>query len=154
MSGKSGKGRLLVITDRKLRISFLERILHLSLVEVTTACLRIKARYPEWQSMTTDNDILFRHHQELERILRIKIYFCHPYHSWEKGSVENVNKVIRRDVPKGSNLARHTKKFIKNLEAKLNRRIMKTLHYRTPQELLDMHRKRKKRHSAEKRDKI
>lgn len=152
VSGKSGKGRLLVIVDRKLRVAFMEQILRLSLSEVTAACLRIKARYPEWKSMTTDNDILFRHHKELEWILGISIYFCHPYHSWEKGSVENVNKVIRRDVPKGSNLALYTKGFMRSLEAKLNRRIMKTLQYRTPHEVLDMHRKRKNAHRRKKRN--
>lgn len=153
VSGKSGKGRLLVITDRKLRVSFLEQLCHLSLSEVTAACLRIKQHYPEWKSMTTDNDILFRHHKELELTLGIRIYFCHPYHSWEKGSVENANKYIRRYVPKGSDISQYTKKFICKLEHRLNRRIMAVLHYRTPYESLELHRKRKKRRSAENRDK-
>ena len=153
VSGASGKGRLLVVVDRKLRIAFLEPIRRLSLAAVTAACLGIKARYPEWRSMTTDNDILFRHHKELERILGIRIYFCHPYHSWEKGSVEHTNKIIRRDIPKGNDLSRYTKKYIRGVEAKLNRRIMKILRYRTPQEMMDTHRKRKKRRSAEKRNK-
>ena len=148
VSGKNGHGVLLVIVDRKARTAFLERILRPACTAVTDATQRIKERYPEWKTMTTDNDILFQHHKELAETLGIKIYFCHPYHSWEKGSVENTNKHIRKTIPKGSDLSRYGKPFIKRLEAKLNRRIMKCLSYRTPTEVLTVHRKRKKRSRA------
>ena len=148
VSGKSGKGILLVVPDRKLRATFLEQILELSQRNVTRACLRIKGRYPEWKSMTTDNDILFQHHKELERKLGIKIYFCFPGHMWEKPSVENVNGYIRKYIPKGSDISRYSKRFIRKLEERLNRRIMKVLSFKRPQEMLDAYRKRKKRRSA------
>ena len=147
-SGRSGKGRLLVIVDRKIRAVFMEQLIVLSLPAVTEACLHIKDRYPEWRSMTTDNDILFQHHKELEGILGIKIYFCHPYHSWEKGSVENANKYIRRYLPKGSDISRYSKRFIRRIAYKLNQRIMAVIHYRTPQECLKRYRKQKKRRCA------
>jgi IS30 family transposase len=142
VSGKSGQGIILVVVDRKLRRSFLEKILPVSIVNVERAALRIKKRYPEWKTGTTDNDILFQHHKRLERILGIRIFFCHPYHSWEKGTVENTNGVIRRDIPKGSDMSRYSKRFIEKLEVKLNRRPMECLNDRTPQEVLDMYRKR------------
>lgn len=148
VSGKSGKGVLLVVVDRKARTSFLERILRPSCAAVARACMRIKKRYPEWRTMTTDNDFLFQHHKVLEKTLKIKIYFCHPYHSWEKGSVENANKHIRKTIPKSSDISRYTNAFIKKLEAKLNRRIMECLAYRTPSEVLQRCRKRKKRSRA------
>lgn len=144
-SGRSGKGRVLVIVDRKLRVSFLERLIILSLHDVTESCMRIRVRYPEWKSMTTDNDILFQHHKKLERVLGIRIYFCHPYHAWEKGSVENANKYIRRYIPKSSDISRYSKQFIRGMENRLNQRIMAVLRYRTPHECLERHRKRKKR---------
>lgn len=143
VSGKRGHGILLVVVDRKLRISFLELILTVTIAEVHKAFLRIKKRYPEMRTFTTDNDILFRHHKKLETLLGIKIYFCNPYHSWEKGAVENVNKYIRKDIPKGSDLSKYSKKFIAALEEKLNRRAMKCLDYATPQEMLNALRKRK-----------
>jgi IS30 family transposase len=145
VSGKSGSGILLVVVDRKLRVSFLERILVVSIQKVHRAFSRILKRYPEMKSFTTDNDILFRHHKELGKLLGIKIYFCHPYHSWEKGAVENVNKYIRKDIPQGSDLSRYSKKFIASLEAKLNRRASKCLEYASPQEMLEAFRKRKRR---------
>lgn len=148
VSGKSGKGILLVIVDRKIRTTFLEQILKPSRATVTLACLRVKKRYPEWRSMTTDNDILFQHHQDLEQILGIKIYFCYPGHMWEKPGVENANKYIRRYVPKSSNISRYSKWFFQNLENKMNRRIMRVLNYLRPTEVLIEYRERKKRQSA------
>jgi len=145
VSGKSGSGILLVIVDRKLRTSFVEQILKPTTAAVTRACMRINKRYREWRTMTTDNDILMQHHKVLEKKLNITIYFCNPYSSWEKGSVENTNKYIRRDIPKGSDIAQYSRYFIRKLEDKLNRRMMKCLKFRTPTEALHRHRKPKKR---------
>jgi IS30 family transposase len=77
------------------------------------------------KTITTDNDILFQKHEELEKILSVDIYFCHPYHSWEKGSIENANKCIRKYIPKGSNISKYSKKYIHFVEEKLNKRFMK-----------------------------
>ena len=143
VSGKSGKGLILVVVDRKSRTPFLEKILPMSTKEVEKASLRIKERFPELKTITMDNDILFQKHKELEKILNIKIYFCHPYHSWEKGTVENVNKYIRRDIPKGSNISKYSKQFIRSVEEKLQTKIYKCLNYKTPLEVLNKYRKRK-----------
>jgi transposase, IS30 family len=144
ISCRTGKGILLVLVDRKLRHAFLEQILRPSYGAVTEALARIKRRYPEWKTMTTDNDLLFQHHKALEKTLHIRIFFCHPYHSWEKGSIENVNRYIRRDIPKGSDISRYSKRFIQKIEEKLNRRPMKCLRYRTPAEHLRACRKKQK----------
>lgn len=152
VSGKSGRGILLVVVDRKLRVKFIERILPVSIANMEAAFLKIKKRYPEMRTITTDNDILFAHHERLARILQVKIYFCHPYHSWEKGTVENANKLIRQFIPKGSDLSKYSKRFIERLERKLNDRPMKCLDYRTPNEALTRYRsrvrKQKQRRSA------
>lgn len=143
VSGKSGRGILLVVVDRKFRLPFLEEILHPSLAAITAACKRIKRRYSEWKTMTTDNDLLFQHHKKLEKILGIVIYFCHPGHAWEKGEVENINGIIRFDIPKSSDISRYSKRFIKKLEAKLQRKIYECLNYLTPAEKMARYRKRK-----------
>lgn len=137
VSGKNGRGILLVVVDRKGRAAFLERILPVSVRNMHLAFLRIKQRFPELRTITTDNDILFAQHVILAKTLAVKIYFCHPYHSWEKGTVENTNGVIRRDIPKGGDISKYSKRFIERLEQKLNRRPMKILDYRTPQMILD-----------------
>lgn len=148
LSRKSGHGILLTLACRKIRVSFIEEILEISIPHVHEAFQRIKKRFPELASISTDNDVLLQKHKELEKLLGVKIYFCHPYHSWEKGTIENTNKYIRKDIPKGSDISRYSKRFIAKLEAKLNRRFMEVLNYKTPQEMLEAHRKRKKRRSA------
>lgn len=144
-SGKSGKGILLVVVDRKTRAAFLEQILTITIAQVHDAFLRIRKRFPEMKTVTTDNDILFQKHKELEKLLNVKIYFCHPYHSWEKGEIENTNKYIRRDIPKSSNISSYSRSFIEKLEQKLNRRIMECLQYKTPSEVLQEVRKRRQK---------
>ena len=145
VSGRGGKGVLMVAVDRKLRIVFLELILEVTVDNVHTACQRIKRRFPELKSLTLDNDILFQMHQILQQLLDVPIYFCHPYHSWEKGSVENRNKIIRQFIPKGDDLSKYDKEYIKLIESYLSERYLKCLKYATPKEKLNTHRTRKKK---------
>jgi IS30 family transposase len=148
LSGKTGKGIILSLVCRKIRISFLEQILEVTIANVHKAFQRIQERFPELKSISIDNDLLLQKHKELEKLLGVKIYFCHPYSSWEKGSIENTNKYVRKDIPKSSDISRYSKLFIEKVEDKLNRRYMKVLKYKTPQEMLNDHKKRKKRVSA------
>lgn len=143
VSGKSGKGILLVVVDRKSRAAFLERIIDVRIANVHRAFLNIKQRFLEMKTVTTDNDLLLQKHKELEQLLEVKIYFCNPYSSWQKGTVENTNKHIRKCIPKGSSLVNYPPRFIRALESKLNRRIMECLDYQTPVEVLTLSRKRK-----------
>lgn len=145
VSGKTGGGMLLVVTDLKSRAPFLERIYPVSIRTMENGFRRIKRRFPELKTVTLDNDLLFIHHKDLERKFNIKIYFCHKHSPWEKPLVENRNKLIRKYIPKGSDISRYTKYYIQKLEAKLQRRIMKCLDYKLPKEVLEEHRKRKKK---------
>ncbi len=144
VSGKSGKGILLVVADRRLRVVFLELILNVSIDEVHRAFKRIKSKFPEMRTLTLDNDILFQMHKTLEQLLGIKIYFCNPYSSWEKGSVENTNKQIRKYIPKSSDLSKYDQELIMAIEETLNQRFMECLKYATPKERLNNYRKNKK----------
>lgn len=144
VSGKSGRGIILTTVCRKSRTAFVELILDVSIDEVHASFERIKKRFPEMKTLTLDNDILFRMHRTLEKLLAVKIYFCHPYHSWEKGSIENINREIRKFIPKGSDLSKYDKDFIQLIEDHLNERFMKCLNYKTPQEKLNEYRKNKK----------
>ena len=148
VSGKTGKGILLTIVDRKLRVAFIEKILPVTIENVHRAFAHVHERFPEMKSVSTDNDILLRKHKELEKFLGVKIYFCHPYHSWEKGSNENANGHIRKYIPKGADISFYSASFVKKVEEKLNGRYLKCLQYRTPSEALERHRKQKKRRGA------
>lgn len=148
LSGKSGKGILLTAADRRLRLSFLEKILPVSIENVHQAFKRIKKRYPELKTITIDNDLLLERHRELEKLLGVTIYFCHPYHSWEKGTIENTNGEIRKSIPKGSDISKYSRKYIRSIENTINNRYMECLNYQTPQEALKRHRKQKRRRLA------
>ena len=89
-----------------------------------------------FNSLTIDNDISFRRHVELSRMLDAPVYFCQPYHSWEKGSVENMNKWIRQYVPKKSDVSKLTDEYIRFVEGRLNGRPRKCLKFRTPFEIM------------------
>lgn len=144
VSGKDGRGILLAVVCRRLRVAFLELIPNISIDGVHLAFEKIKGRFPEMRTLTLDNDILFQMHKTLERLLKIEIYFCNPFHSWEKGSIENINKQIRKYIPKGSNLSEYDQEFIKAVEEILNQRFMECLKYATPEERLKLYRKNKK----------
>lgn len=142
VSGKSGKGMLLVLIDRKTRKRLLEKISPVSVRTVEGALKRMKKRYPEMQTLTFDNDLLLLEHKKLEKKLNVKIYFCHPHSPWEKPSVERLNKDIRRYIPKGSNISKYSRAFIKKLEEKLNRRFLEVLGFYTPNEMYEKEKKK------------
>ena len=148
VSGKSGKGVILNVTDRRSRSPFLEQIVNVKIKNVHESFKKIQKRFPELKTITTDNDLLLKRHRELEKILNVKIYFCDPYSSWQKGTVENSNKYVRRDIPKGSDISKYSKRFIRSIEKKLQRRFMDCLNHLTPCEMIEKNRKQKKRKRA------
>lgn len=68
------------------------------------------------KTVTLDNDIAFVKWKKLETMLKAQIYFCHPFHSWEKGLVENTNRWIRQFIPKKTNLQLISKENLKSVE--------------------------------------
>ena len=84
------------------------------------------------KSITTDNDIAFNHWVELERIIQAPIYFCHPYHSWEKGLVENTNRWIRCFVPKRRDIQSVTQEDLDEIHRFLNDRPRECIDFRIP----------------------
>lgn len=86
------------------------------------------------KTLTLDNDIAFRKWRELEVMLGAPVYFCHPYHSWEKGLVENTNRWLRVFVPKRADLSEYTKEEIQMIEDWFNHLPSPSLHGATPYE--------------------
>ena len=148
VSGRSGKGMILGLRDRKIRRNLLEKILPVSILNVEQALKRIKKRYPELQTMTFDNDFLLLEHKRLERKLNIKIYFCDVHAPWQKPSIENLNKILRRYIPKSSDISKYSRQYVKRLEAKMNRRFMDCLNSLTPDEAYEKEKKLKQRREA------
>lgn len=86
-------------------------------------------------SITTDNDIAFSNWKQLEKLFKTKIYFTHPYHSWEKGLVENTNRWIREYIPKKTDLSKLNPELINSALYYLNHIPRQILDYKTAHEL-------------------
>jgi IS30 family transposase len=140
VSGKSGYGYCLTAADRRLRVGFIRKVLPVTAFSALKALEDIQQIFPELQSISTDNDLLWRYHKQLEVHLGVPFYFCHAYHSWEKGSVENFNGVARKYIPKGSDISQYNDRFLAMVETKLNSRYMAVLGYQTPHEALHTYR--------------
>jgi len=142
VSGRGGSGSLLSAVDRRSRLSFVRQLLPVTAENLSSVLLGIKLDYErcglELKSITADNDVLFACHKQLEELLGVPFYFCHPYSSWEKGSVENLNKYIRKFIAKGSDISKYTKQLIAEVETSANRRFMKVLGYLTPREFTQL----------------
>ena len=141
VSGKSGSGYALTVSDRKLRVGFIRKILPVTVGNVLRALEDITRVFPEILTITTDNDILLRYYKQLEEALGVTFYFCHPYSSWEKGGVEHYNGQVRKYIKKGSDISQYSEEYIQTVEDKLNNRYMAVLDYRTPAEALATYRK-------------
>lgn len=138
VSGKRGKGSLLVLRERKSRFTILKKINNLKIENVHQLIFELTGGVV-MNTLTLDNDIVFRKHKELSKLLAVPVYFCHPYHSWEKGSVENVNKAVRRFIPKGADISKYNDEYIQWIENRLNHRPMKCLRFKTPREVMEKH---------------
>lgn len=88
-----------------------------------------------WQSLTRDNGTENVKHEETKKVFNIQSYFCDGYCSWQKGGVENLNKLIRQYLPRQTDLSKLTDDDIYQIQEKLNNRPRKSLNYLTPNEV-------------------
>lgn len=134
-----------VTVERKTRVTVLSKVRNKQAKTkakvLTTRLKKIqslsKSKKPIVRSITYDNGSENSSHEDAATELNVESYFCYPYHSWEKGTVENRIGVIRRDIPKGTSLHKYTHKQIQALEDKLNNTPMKCLDFQTPYEALE-----------------
>ena len=87
-------------------------------------------------SITGDNGSEFADHENIAKALKTTFFFTHPYSSWEKGLVENTNKLIRQYIPKGANFDNFTEQQIRQIQYKINNRPRKNLNFYSPKEIL------------------
>ena len=84
-------------------------------------------------TITTDNGSEFAEHEWISKYLGgVPVYFTDSYSSWQKGAVENTNKLIRQYIPKGTNINTITDSLITKIQKKINRRPREKLNFSTP----------------------
>ena len=136
MMGKDHKPALIVMTDRRDRVTRLIKInTKDSKVIADKIIARMKDRKDKLYTMTFDNGLEFAKHEKVAALLEIKTYFTRPYTSQDKGTVENRIGVLRRFITKGTDTRNIHHSTIRAIENKLNNRPMKMFGYRTPNEV-------------------
>jgi IS30 family transposase len=137
--GAEQKGVILVMTDR---LSLHTQIASLPSKDADTVASKMKELLSgrEVLSLTFDRGLEWARHEELARELGVAVYFCKPYHSWEKGTVENTNGRIRRFLPKRESFPDEEMDhaWLREQEEAMNNTPRKMLGYHTPREVEEL----------------
>jgi IS30 family transposase len=133
---KADKQVILVSIERKSRYIKLTRLPNKESKKYMQAQVN-QMQYLPVLTITSDNGLENVNHQEVSQKLNANYYFCHAYSSWEKGSVENVIKLIRRFVPKGERISKYTDEQIQRIENFINNYPRKLHNYLTPKQILE-----------------
>lgn len=132
-SGRGDSAALSVTADRLTRMVSLAKVADKTGWSKARALMR-PAPAGVWLTITADRGPENKKYQVWETKLGTSVFFCHAYHSWEKGTVENTIKRIRRFIPKGSDISRYSWRDIRRIEEWMNHKPMKCLQYLTPHE--------------------
>lgn len=128
---------LQISVERKTRFTKLGKLKRKGAHQMSTSLTRRLSHYPKVfrLSITYDNGSENTEHMRTNKILGTKSYFCEPFHSWERGTVENTIGLVRRFFPKKTDFAKISKNRIKTVERWLNNRPRKCLGFKTPAEV-------------------
>ena len=132
--GRNGIGAIVVLTERLSRFTMMARSPKGKNAEaVADTVINLLLPYKSVvHTITTDNGTEFADHERVARKLDARIFFAHPYSSWEKGLVENTNKLIRQYIPKKSVFRDLSDDFIHSVQLKLNSRPREKLNFDAP----------------------
>ena len=129
---------LSVQSERKSKLIRMHMATNKSAEETANALIRTIESLPSelFKTITFDNGTENVRHVEIKKEYAIETYFCDPFASWQKGGVENANKLIRYYLPRNTDMAKLTDRDIYNIQEKLNNRPRKCLNYQTPNEVI------------------
>lgn len=134
--GKDHKGALVTLVERKSRYTLAYPLASRHSAGVTQAIVDLlRPHRKACKTLTFDNGKEFAEHEFIARSLSAKVYFAHPYCSWERGLNENTNGLLRQYFPKHTNLRNITQEQVDEAVYRLNHRPRKCLGYRTPHEV-------------------
>jgi len=133
--GKNHKGAMLTLVDRKARYVLMGHLPTKSAEATRQQQVRLlQTHKSRVHTITNDNGREFAEHEQTQEELEADVYFAHPYASWERGSVENMNGLIRQYFPKGKPLKEVEEEKIQRVQERLNHRPRKCLNWKTPHE--------------------
>jgi IS30 family transposase len=134
--GARHKGGILSVVERKSKLTRLRRLATKAAAVMKGSCIELLAPLAaRVHTITVDNGKEFCDHKLIAAGLQARVYFAHPYASWERGLNENTNGLVRQYFPKKYEFAKITDQDLQQVEDRLNNRPRKTLGYRTPNEI-------------------
>jgi IS30 family transposase len=125
--------------ERKSQLVRIHKMKNKTAEETTNALVRTIESFPRdfVKTITFDNGMENTEHTILRDEYNIETYFCDPFSSWQKGGVENMNKLIRQYLPRDKNMHEVTDRDIYEIQERLNNRPRKSLNYQTPNEVIN-----------------
>jgi len=134
---RQSKAAITATVERKSRYLIAKKIKGKTAIAMHCAVVNSLKKFPEKlrKTITYDNGTENANHKLTDKVLKTKAYFCNPYHSWEKGSIENRIGMIRRYFPKKTDWSLITQKQLDKVVKKINTRPMKCLGFKTPEEV-------------------
>ena len=134
--GARHKGGILSVVERKSKLTRLRKLATKGAAEMKDNAIVLLAPLANRvHTITVDNGKEFCEHELIAAGLQARLYFAHPYSSWERGLNENTNGLVRQYFPKKYEFAKITDQDLQQVEDLLNNRPRKTLGYRTPNEV-------------------
>ena len=139
-------GAVFTLVERKTRFQITIKCKDRKSSTILKAVKKIKQKYPElkdykmsdiFKTITFDNGVEFSNWKGIEKYLKSICYFAHPYSSYERGSNENGNKLLRLFLPKSCNINNYTDNYIMNANELINTKIRKILGYKSSLDLFN-----------------
>jgi IS30 family transposase len=131
---------ILTLVERKSGYVLIGKLKARTAAEANRALLELMARHPgRMTTITSDNGTEFHWYGKVEAVSRVKFYFATPHHSWERGSNENTNGLIRQYLPKGESMKGVTQEECDAIANHLNNRPRKRHGYKTPNQCFTRH---------------
>ncbi len=138
--GRNKKGFLISMVERVTRIGFLFNVGDKTSIRIVEVIDGLEKQFGSlfhdiFKSITFDNGTEFSDYRNISKNERLSVYYAHPYSSWERGTNENWNGIVRRFVPKGSSFDDLSVDTVMRIQDSINNMPRKIFSYKTPQEM-------------------
>ena len=134
--GTGSNDCIVTLVERKTGYTVIGKLPNKTKEALNAKVIELMRRFKKpFRTITSDNGTEFHGYKKIEEATKTKFYFATPHHSWERGTNENTNGLIRQYLPKGTSMAHITQQDCDAIAAKLNRRPRKRLGYETPSEM-------------------
>jgi len=134
--GRGSKHCIVTLLERKTGFVMIGKLPNKSMASINKRTIKLISRdLNNFKTITFDNGTEFHQYKEIEENCNAKFYFASLYHSWERGSNENVNGLIPQYLPKTESMAELTQHRCDQIATQLNQRPRKRYNYKTPEEM-------------------